>query len=545
MLDKHLLQRRYQRHIALIGLSGTGKTSAGRLLAQQLGRPFVDTDVLVEQAAGRSIAEIFSSDGEEAFRDLEAAALTRAIAGEPAVIATGGGIVLREDNRRLLRDSCWTVWLKAALEYLARRVESDTSERPLLRGGAAARLAALLAEREPLYAAIADWSIATDQLSPEEVSTAVARCWREQQAPESLWVTAGNGCYPVIVAAGALDLLSSMLDSLGISGRCWLISDDQLGPLYTEQVVAALPGRRVSSFAVPSGEQSKSLEQVSVLYDWLLAGGVERGDVVLALGGGVVGDLAGFVASTILRGIALVQLPTTTLAMIDSSIGGKTGVNHPRGKNLIGTFYPPRLVLADTRTLRTLPPREYVAGLAEGIKHGIIADAGLFADLEDSIQALLRLEEPLTSNLLRRAAAVKVDIVSADERESHRRMVLNYGHTLGHALEVAAGYGTLLHGEAISIGMELAGRIALRLGLFSQAELERQRALLRSAGLPTRLPAGLTADVLLAPVGLDKKRQGGSVRWVLPERIGSAVVVDHVPLDLVREIVAEAIEESR
>jgi 3-dehydroquinate synthase len=357
-----------------------------------------------------------------------------------------------------------------------------------------------------------------------------------------LWITSSAGQYRLVVAPGALAQLPGQLEALEIKGRCWVITDTNVGPLYLDQVVELLgPSRPVLSYAVPAGEQSKSLAMAETLYTWMLEGGVERRDVVLALGGGVVGDLAGFVASTVLRGVELIQLPTTVQAMIDSSMGGKTGVNHARGKNLIGTFYPPRVILADTGTLRTLPRREFAAGVAEAIKHGVIADAPLFDDLEAGIDALYRLEEPLTGELIRRSAAVKATVVTADERELGLRMLLNYGHTLGHALEVAAGYGVLLHGEAVSIGMELAGTLAIRTGRYSQAELARQRALLQAAGLPIAPPPGLTADAVLAAVGLDKKRDGGSVRWVLPERIGAAVVVRDVPPALVREVLEEAL----
>jgi 3-dehydroquinate synthase len=357
-----------------------------------------------------------------------------------------------------------------------------------------------------------------------------------------LWIKSSAGEYQLVVAPGALKQLPAQLDALGIKGRCWIITDTTVGPLYLDRIVELVgPSRPVLSYAVPAGEQSKSLALAETLYTWMLEGGVERRDVVLALGGGVVGDLAGFVASTVLRGVELIQLPTTVQAMIDSSMGGKTGVNHARGKNLIGTFYPARVILADTTTLRSLPRREFAAGVAEAIKHGVIADAALFDDLEANLDALYGLAEPITGELIRRSAAVKAAVVTADERELGVRMLLNYGHTLGHALEAAAGYGALLHGEAVSIGMELAGQIAIRTGRYSEAELARQRALLRAAGLPIAPPPGLTADAVLAAVGLDKKRDAGTVRWILPERIGSAVVVRDVPPALVREVLEQAL----
>jgi 3-dehydroquinate synthase len=301
---------------------------------------------------------------------------------------------------------------------------------------------------------------------------------------------------------------------------------------------------------VPHGEPSKDLAVVSQLYDWMIGGRVERRDTVLALGGGVVGDLAGFAAATVLRGIALVQLPTTLLAMVDSALGGKTGVNHPLGKNLIGAFHQPRLVLSDTTTLATLPPRELRAGWAEVIKHGVIRDAGLFEMLEThgrgpraddrrsgSDTLVGGGQSVVSAELIWRAAKVKVDIVNADERETGERTLLNYGHTLGQALEALTGYGALLHGEAVAIGMDLAARIAERLENWGPDSVERQRRLLHAYGLPTAIPAGVDRAQLLELTLHDKKVRAGRVRWVLPTQIGSATVTDDVPEPLVRAVV--------
>src|SRR6266498_4989165 len=309
-----------------------------------------------------------------------------------------------------------------------------------------------------------------------------------------LTITTPAGSYPILVGPGMLAELPAQLDTLGLRGKLWLIVDGAVYPYHGQAVEDALrdAGYNVDRRIIPSGEASKDLAVVSKLYDWMIGGAVERRDAVLALGGGVVGDLAGFVAATVLRGIAFVQLPTTLLAMVDSALGGKTGVNHPLGKNLIGAFHQPRLVLSDTNTLATLPARELRAGWAEVIKHAVIRDAGLFQELEDcKLQiadsfgdAIYNLQSTIC-NLVRRAAKVKVDVVNIDERETGERMLLNYGHTLGHALEALTGYGTLLHGEAVAIGMELAAQVALRMELWGPDSVERQRALLQAYGLPT------------------------------------------------------------
>ena len=382
-----------------------------------------------------------------------------------------------------------------------------------------------------------------------------------------LTITTPAGSYAVLVGPNLLHELPAHLQALGLSGTQWLISDSQVFSHHGAALEGLLRGAgyRVESYAVPSGEASKDLAVVSKLYDWMIGGSVERRDAVLALGGGVVGDLAGFVAATVLRGIALIQLPTTLLAMVDSALGGKTGVNHPLGKNLIGAFHQPRLVLSDTSMLATLPARELRAGWAEVIKHGVIRDAGLFEMLEEnsgvSIQEpeaarqhttysdaisqrasehILNADSWLLNSIIRRAAKVKVDVVNIDERETGERMLLNYGHTLGHALEALTGYGTLLHGEAVAIGMDLAAQVALRMELWGPDSVARQRALLQAYGLPTAIPSGVDPAQLLELTLRDKKVRAGRVRWVLPTAIGAAEVHNDVPEDLVRAVVESA-----
>src|SRR6266540_3501614 len=339
-----------------------------------------------------------------------------------------------------------------------------------------------------------------------------------------LTITTPAGSYPILVGPGMLAELPAQLDTLGLRGKLWFMIDGAVYPHHGEMVVGALRGAgyQVERKIIPSGEASKDLAVVSSCYDWMISGGVERRDAVLALGGGVIGDLAGFVAATVLRGIAFVQLPTTLLAMVDSALGGKTGVNHPLGKNLIGAFHQPRLVLSDTSTLATLPARELRAGWAEVIKHGVIRDAGLFELLEQnsgvsiqesegavpsvaqddvelrrSARQILNSDSWLLSSVIRQAAKVKVDVVNIDERETGERTLLNYGHTLGQALEALTGYGALLHGEAVAIGMDLAARIALRMELWAPESVERQRRLLHAYGLPTALPSGVDPTRLL------------------------------------------------
>jgi 3-dehydroquinate synthase len=369
----------------------------------------------------------------------------------------------------------------------------------------------------------------------------------------ALTVITSSATYPVVVESGAFASLPERLRELGQRGALWLVSHqlllDRYGPGLAERLVAA--GYELRSFAVPAGEASKSLAVLDQLYTWMIGGGVERRDAVLALGGGVIGDLAGFAAASVLRGVAVVQLPTTLLAMVDSAVGGKTGINHPLGKNMIGAFHPPRLVVADTDTLASLPPRELRSGMAEVIKHGMIRDAGLFAELEtlaaergwlddhpgqrfpgwDANDPALA--ERLTA-IIRRAVAVKAEVVSIDEFERGERITLNYGHTLGHAIEKLAGGWSLLHGEAVAIGMHAAARIAASVGLCDAALVERQRRLLAAYGLAVAVPASLDVDAVLATAMRDKKVQAKRIRWVLPTAIGSVAVRDDVPEAVVR-----------
>jgi 3-dehydroquinate synthase len=368
----------------------------------------------------------------------------------------------------------------------------------------------------------------------------------------SMTVRTASATYPVVVGARVLEEIPQRLAAEGLQGAVWLIADAALttAAADVERHVRA-GGYRISTLLVPSGEASKSAQQLQELYDWLIGGGVERRDIVLALGGGVIGDLAGYAAATTLRGLTIVQLPSTLLAMVDAAIGGKTAINHRLGKNLIGAFHQPRVVLADTTLLATLPARELRAGWAEVIKHGVIRDGGLFSALNELADARHwqaggptaawdaadpQLTEQLTA-LIARAAAVKTEVVSLDEFEQGERITLNYGHTIGHAIEQAAGY-QLLHGECVAIGMDAAARIAEQLGLCSADLVRRQRDLLGAYGLSVQLPPELISGGLAELIQRDKKVLQGRIRWVLPTAIGSVTVRSDVPHDVVQQVLA-------
>ena len=345
--------------------------------------------------------------------------------------------------------------------------------------------------------------------------------------------------YPIVIGAGALQQLGEQVRAAGIKAgtKVLVVTNPVVEQQYGATALSSLKaaGFEASSLVIEAGEDQKTPATVALIHDAAFERRLERGSLIVALGGGVVGDMAGFAAASWLRGIAVVQVPTTLLAMVDAAIGGKTGVNHPGGKNLIGAFHQPRLVLIDPATLGTLPEREFRAGMAEVIKYGVIGDLELFADLEaaagrDATAGLANLSAvgpALLQTLLERSAGAKARVVAADEREGGLRAILNYGHTLGHVVEALCGYGTWLHGEAVAIGMVAAGELSLELGLWGASEQRRQRAVIAAAGLPQQWPA-LDPGAVLQCLQGDKKVRDGKVRFVLPTGLGSVQIRDDV-----------------
>lgn len=343
-----------------------------------------------------------------------------------------------------------------------------------------------------------------------------------------LEVELGARRYPIRIGAG---LLSAGVDWAALlPGRHVLIvSDSHVAPLYLGRVEQALKGKTVASFVLPAGEQEKNLQRFGEAIDALAKLGASRDATVIALGGGVVGDLAGFAAASWMRGVRFVQLPTTLLAMVDSSVGGKTAVDIPAGKNLVGAFHQPAAVIADTDTLATLPPRELQAGLAEVVKYGAIGDTGFFAWIEDRADALLARDADAIGEAIERSCRHKASIVARDETEQGERALLNFGHTFGHAIETEHGFGGVLHGEAVAVGMVLAARLSARLRRAPIGDAERLQALLTRLGLPVALPGGLDAQALLARMKLDKKAVSGLLRLVLWRGLGQAEIVADAP----------------
>jgi shikimate kinase/3-dehydroquinate synthase len=511
------------RPIAISGPMGAGKTTVARALAARAGTPLVDVDAEVERDAGRSIATLFAEEGEAAFRAREAAAIERALEAHPlAVLALGGGAVTARATRRALVDRAIVVTLEADVPTLLARI-GDRASRPLLARAAdpAAALAALLEARREAYAE-AHARVDVGARSVEEVVAIVDALWQRDPVAVAL----GARSYAVEVGVGRLDRLAPALARLGArEGETLLVTDDRVGPLALPAVERALgayaSGPRV---VLPAGEAHKHLGSVERIWDAALAARLDRRAVLVALGGGVIGDVTGFAAATLLRGVRVVQLPTTLLAMVDASVGGKTAIDRPEGKNLVGAFHQPSEVIADLALLATLPERELRAGFGEIVKMAVIADAPLLGWLEANAAALLAREPEALRHAARAAIAHKARIVGEDEHETTGlRATLNFGHTIGHALEAHSGY-SLLHGEAVALGMIAALRVGAALGLGDRALERRVAALLGALKLPTDLDARPLAAALPF-AAQDKKRAGGKVGFVLAPAPGTATVV--------------------
>jgi 3-dehydroquinate synthase len=344
---------------------------------------------------------------------------------------------------------------------------------------------------------------------------------------------AGGRAVPLLAGPGALARLPGALAEAGFAGRLFVVADEFALALHGGRLAEVLPA--APRLCLSGQEADKTLEQVAHVWDWLVDHGAQRQDAVVAFGGGVVCDLAGFAAACYLRGIGLVNAPTTLLAQVDAAVGGKTGVNHPRGKNLIGAFFQPLCVVADTGLLATLAPRAFAAGMAEVAKMAMILDDDLFGRLEHVAAHLQPGDGDVLAPLVARSIELKADIVERDERESGDRMLLNYGHTVGHALEAGAGYGALLHGEAVAVGMQAAAHIARRLDMLADDDARRQTELLRALGLPLCWPTPV--EGVVGRLALDKKRSGSRQRWVLADRIGAGRIRDDVPAELAREAI--------
>ncbi len=495
--------------IFLYGPPGSGKSSTGRRLAKALDLPFLDLDEQVGRASGTSITKLFATRGEAAFRHLELHTLLRLLNGQPGVMALGGGSLLEEGSRARVEACGKVVCLTASLLVLKHRLKSS-STRPLLADNPERQLQELLARRADHYASF-PLRVNCDGLSVQET------VWQVQTRLGRFHVSGMGAGYDVRLSSGSLDELGDMLQRYGLHTPIVLVADEHVAALYSLQILSSLSGAGLDAQLITflAGEQHKTLEAVQRVWYGFLRAGMERRGTVIALGGGVTTDLAGFAAATFMRGIAWVAVPTSLLAMVDASLGGKTGVDLPEGKNLVGAFHSPRLVLADPNVLSTLPEREMHSGMAEVVKEGLIADPHLFEACSRGLASL----QNRWCELIPRAMAVKIRLVQQDPYEQGKRAALNLGHTIGHALECVSNY-KLSHGEAVSIGLVAEARLAEHIGLAVVGLADQIAAVLAALGLPVEFPGGITPEILISSMQVDKKRDNGEVCFALPAAIG-------------------------
>ena len=538
---------------------GAGKTTIGRILARKLGKRFIDSDHEIEARTGASIPWIFEIEGEESFRRREAEVIRDLTAQDGIVLATGGGAVLNPQSRAYLKERGSVIYLRANVASIMLRTLHDKS-RPLLQtADPRKKLEELTAQREPLYREVAHLVIDTGrpnvqsmvqtilaQLSALETSGAGPARSPEpstsmtEQARILLNVDLGERSYPITIGAGLLADPGLLAQHIG-GHKVAIVTNTTVAPLYLEQVAAPLraAGRDVLTVVLPDGEEHKNWASLMHIFDALLEHKCDRKTTLVALGGGVIGDLTGFAAASYMRGVPFVQVPTTLLSQVDSSVGGKTGLNHPLGKNMIGAFYQPRAVLADTATLATLPARELSAGLAEVIKHGAIIDATFFDWIEHNIGKLMAREPQALAHAISRSCEIKAEVVRQDEREGGLRAILNFGHTFGHAIEAGMGYGAWLHGEAVGCGMVMAADLSHRAGLIDAATVTRLKALVAAAGLPVTAP-DLGVQRWLELMEVDKKNEGGAIKFILLKPLGSPSI-QSVPQELLLQTIAACV----
>ncbi|MDT2020599.1 3-dehydroquinate synthase [Methylocella sp. CPCC 101449] len=547
------------RSIVLVGMMGSGKTSVGRRLAQRLGLDFVDADHEIEAAADMTIQEIFARHGEGYFRDGERRVMARLLAEKQRVLATGGGAFMQALTRENIARHGVSVWLNADLEVLARRVRKRTNRPMLHTTNPEDTLRKLIDERYPVYAK-ADVSVLSIDGPHDVVVDAILEqleanldrlVRQETPAQATVRVELDNRAYDIVIGRDLIASAGRYISSLFPKSACAIVTDENLAREHLPALERGLDahGIRHARIVITPGEPSKCWSTFARVCDDIIAAKMERGDLVVALGGGVVGDLAGFAAATVRRGMRFIQIPTSLLAQVDSSVGGKTAINSDHGKNLIGAFYQPSLVLADTGALATLPPREFRAGYAEVVKYGLIDDAPFFDWLTANWQAIFA-RGPELIEAIRKSCASKAAVVARDETEQGDRALLNLGHTFGHALETLLHYDSerLVHGEGVAIGVACAARFSAKLGYASTSDAERVEAHLQECGLPSRITHikgwNHGPDQILEAMYQDKKVQRGSLTFILMHGIGQSFIARGVEAEKVRAFLGEELARA-
>ncbi|MBL8062187.1 MAG: 3-dehydroquinate synthase [Anaerolineales bacterium] len=488
-------------HIFLYGPPGTGKSTIGKKLSASLKLPFIDLDRVIETNAGMSIPQIMEQQGETTFRDMEATALSALTMERESVIALGGGALLRDENRALAESHGKVLLLMADLPLLLERLRNETGKRPLLAGDLNSKLKSLLDKRKSHYDSF-PLKLQVDARSAEHNS------YRAR-------VVLGRHH---LSAMREYDVMVDQVSNLPSLQPSIIVTDENVAKYHLEKIQTIFNAKSV---VVPAGEEYKNLETVSRLWKGFLENGLDRKSTVVALGGGVIGDMTGFAAATYMRGIDWVVVPTSLLSMVDASLGGKTGFDLPEGKNLVGSFHPPKLVIADPGLLLTLPERELRSGMAEVVKHGVISDPGLF---ELASQGMSWVKDHL-EEVVKRAMAVKIKVIEEDPYEKGIRAALNLGHTVGHAVELVSKF-KLSHGEAISIGMAAEAKYAARVGLTGQSTVDAIVSTLSTLGLPIQIPDEMPREEIIRVMRVDKKKNAKSIRFALPVEIGKVELVN-------------------
>jgi shikimate kinase / 3-dehydroquinate synthase len=538
----HSIDSLQNKNIILTGFMGTGKTTIGRLLADRLDRRFVDMDVLLESHFGKPISTVFAAEGESVFRDAERALCAQLAQEQGLVISTGGGALVDPANQTTLGQTGVLLCLTATVDEILTRIEA-AEDRPLLgeRSARRQRITTLLHTRRDAYGTIShqvDTTSRTPEAIIEQVLTALAA---DAEAPgmSVLPVRTPDGQYDICLGDGLLHHAGRLLGNRGLrTGPAAIVTNSMVAEYHAETLADSL---RAAGFEphlclAPEGEQHKTLATVTTLYDQFLAAKLDRNSPIIALGGGVIGDMTGFAAATYLRGAPFVQIPTTLLAMVDASVGGKTGVDLPQGKNLVGAFKQPAAVIIDTAVLRSLPPAEFASGMAEVIKHGIIGAPTLFETLE---AGLPHPEGPRHKHLVADAVRVKIAVVEEDPFEQGRRAILNLGHTFGHAIELVSNF-TIRHGEGVALGTIAATHLAAALGRCDPALVDRVTQVMDRHRLPVELP-GYDVGAIMAAMGHDKKRAGKTLRFIIPQALGDVVIIDDPGVAWVRDALSRVL----
>ena len=497
-------------HIFLYGPSGSGKSTIGKKLASDLKLPFVDSDQVIETNASKSIPQIVEERGISELRELETSALKKIVGGKDSIVSLGGGALLRDENRTLVEKDGTVILLTAEIQTLIDRLQNDPNERPLLAGDLKSKLTSYLTDRAEHYESF-PIKINVDDKNPKQLS-------REIQNILGRHHLSAMGEYDILVGNAGHAFGRAHLQNPII------VTDENVAKYHLEKTDG------IKFIILPAGEEHKNLETVSGLWKIFLENGLDRRSTVIALGGGVITDMAGFAASTYMRGVDWIAVPTTMLGMVDASLGGKTGIDLPQGKNLVGSFHPPKLVVADPSLLVTLPERELRSGMAEVVKHGIISDPELFALCSRGMDWVKdNLEE-----IVKRAMAVKINVIEEDPYEKGIRAKLNLGHTVGHAVELVSKF-ELRHGEAIAIGIVAEAKYAARVGLTDKGLVEPVVETLSKLGLPVDIPENFPRDAIIKAMRVDKKKNAKSIRFALPVEIGKVELVDVDDLESVLE----------